>query len=99
MNSVYAIYTLFFLVIDFGFAQFLSDSTQKNAIRGSPLYMAPEMLLGKSYDAKVDLWSVGVIAYECLFGKAPYSSGTYKELYSRIITRTPIVVQYYCYFS
>lgn len=77
---------------DFGFAQFLSDSTQKNAIRGSPLYMAPEMLLGKSYDVKVDLWSVGVIAYECLFGKAPYSSGTYKELYSRIMTRTPIVI-------
>lgn len=54
--------------------------------------MAPEMLLGRKYDAKADLWSVGVIAYECLFGKAPYSSGSYKELYNRIQARAPIVV-------
>lgn len=54
--------------------------------------MAPEMLLNKTYDVKADLWSVGVITYECLFGKAPYSSGSYEELCARIRTRAPIVV-------
>ncbi|CAG0900202.1 unnamed protein product [Cyprideis torosa] len=42
--------------------------------------MAPEVIQGKSYDARVDLWSVGIILYECLFGKAPYASNTVKEL-------------------
>lgn len=32
-------------------------------LRGSPLYMAPEMVCQRQYDARVDLWSVGVILY------------------------------------
>ena len=54
--------------------------------------MAPEILLTKSYDAKVDLWSVGVILYECLFGKAPYSSGSLDELLEKIKAHAPIEV-------
>lgn len=53
-------------------------------MRGSPLYMAPEMLLKHEYDARADLWSVGVIMYECLFGKAPYSSSSFQELAEKI---------------
>lgn len=34
--------------------------------------MAPEKLLNQHFDARVDLWSVGIIMYECLFGKPPY---------------------------
>ncbi|XP_043527661.1 serine/threonine-protein kinase ULK3 isoform X1 [Frieseomelitta varia] len=75
---------------DFGFAQYLSNSEQKFAIRGSPLYMAPEILLKHKYDARVDLWSVGVIMYECLFGKAPYSSGSFQELAEKIKDCRPI---------
>lgn len=69
---------------DFGFAQYLTNSEHRFAIRGSPLYMAPEMLLKHKYDARVDLWSVGVIMYECLFGKAPYSSSSFQELAEKI---------------
>ncbi|KAH0955306.1 hypothetical protein HN011_003105 [Eciton burchellii] len=69
---------------DFGLAQYLSNSEQKFTIRGSPLYMAPEMLLKHKYDARADLWSVGVIMYECLFGKAPYSSNSFQELAEKI---------------
>ncbi|KAK0080258.1 hypothetical protein PV325_000225 [Microctonus aethiopoides] len=69
---------------DFGFAQYLSNTEHKFAIRGSPLYMAPEILLCHEYDARVDLWSVGVIMYECLFGKAPYSSDSFHELAEKI---------------
>ncbi|XP_026498869.2 serine/threonine-protein kinase ULK3-like [Vanessa tameamea] len=77
-------------VADFGFAQYLSEDSTKS-VRGSPLYMAPEMILG-DYDARVDLWSVGVIMYECLFGKAPYSSATFKELLDKIQRRAPIAI-------
>lgn len=78
--------------LDFGFSQTLNASDHASSLRGSPLYMAPEILLTKSYDAKVDLWSVGVILYECLFGKAPYSSGSLNELLEKIKAHAPIEV-------
>ncbi|KAL0858272.1 hypothetical protein ABMA27_012176 [Loxostege sticticalis] len=77
-------------VADFGFAQYMSSSWRR-CVRGSPLYMAPEMILG-DYDARVDLWSVGVIMYECLFGRAPYSSSTFKELLDKIQSQAPIQI-------
>ncbi|CAN8011127.1 unnamed protein product [Ixodes pacificus] len=52
--------------------------------------MAPEMLLSDHYDNKVDLWSVGIIMYECLFGSAPYSSPTFEEVAAKIRTNEPI---------
>uniref|UniRef100_A0A8C9TVW4 Serine/threonine-protein kinase ULK3 n=1 Tax=Scleropages formosus TaxID=113540 RepID=A0A8C9TVW4_SCLFO len=52
---------------DFGFAQYMSPWDEQSALRGSPLYMAPEMVCRRQYDARVDLWSVGVI----LYGKIP----------------------------
>lgn len=50
-------------VADFGFAQYLRPGDFASSLRGSPLYMAPEMLLSDHYDNKVDLWSVGIIMY------------------------------------
>ncbi|XP_008552813.1 serine/threonine-protein kinase ULK3 [Microplitis demolitor] len=84
--------TLRLKVGDFGFAQYLSCDEHKFSIRGSPLYMAPEILLHHEYDARVDLWSVGVIMYECLFGKAPYSSNTLEELAEKIKSCRPIEI-------
>lgn len=46
--------------------------------------MAPEIISKQQYDATADLWSIGVILYECLFGKAPYSSKTIEELLFKI---------------
>lgn len=51
------------LPADFGFAQHMSPRDEKHVLRGSPLYMAPEMVCQRQYDARVDLWSVGVILY------------------------------------
>ncbi len=69
---------------DFGFAQKLEMGEERNSVRGSPLYMAPEMINDRSYTAKADLWSVGVILYECLFGKAPYKSANVQELLDKV---------------
>ena len=79
-------------IADFGLAQHLAESESISKVRGSPLYMAPEILLKKQYDAKVDLWSVGVILYESLFGKAPYSSATLEELITKIKTGPQISI-------
>jgi serine/threonine protein kinase len=53
---------------DFGFAQYLCDDTDAQTLRGSPLYMAPEIITQRLYTAKADLWSVGVIMYGESFG-------------------------------
>lgn len=79
---------------DFGLAQHMPEEDTTSTIKGSPLYMAPEIVLRRHYDAKVDLWSVGVILYECLFGKAPYSSKTMDELIEKIKKDKPIEIPY-----
>ena len=40
---------------------------------GTPLYLSPELLQGERYDEKVDLWAVGVLAYELAFGVSPFN--------------------------
>ncbi|KAM9515449.1 serine/threonine-protein kinase ULK3 isoform 3-T3 [Guaruba guarouba] len=69
---------------DFGFAQYMSPWDEKHVLRGSPLYMAPEMMCRQQYDARVDLWSVGVILYEALFGRPPFASRSFAELEEKI---------------
>lgn len=67
--SIQLVYSkLFGAIIDFGFAHYLIGETASPYLRGSPLYMAPEMVLIKQYDERADLWSVGVI----LYGKAAH---------------------------
>ena len=61
---------------DFGFARVLADTTMATTLCGSPLYMAPEILLGKNYDSKVDMWSIGTIIYQCFTGSAPFLAKT-----------------------
>ncbi|KAK1891820.1 Serine/threonine-protein kinase ULK3 [Dissostichus eleginoides] len=76
--------------IDFGFAQYMSPWDEQSSLRGSPLYMAPEMVCRRQYDSRVDLWSVGVILYEALFGRAPFASRSYAELEEKIRSNQPI---------
>ncbi|XP_031669983.1 serine/threonine-protein kinase ULK3 isoform X1 [Oncorhynchus kisutch] len=75
---------------DFGFASYMSPWDEQSALRGSPLYMAPEMVCRRQYDSRVDLWSVGVILYETLFGRAPFASRSYAELEEKIRSDKPI---------
>ncbi|XP_024296250.1 serine/threonine-protein kinase ULK3 isoform X2 [Oncorhynchus tshawytscha] len=81
---------LFLQQIDFGFASYMSPWDERSALRGSPLYMAPEMVCRRQYDSRVDLWSVGVILYETLFGRAPFASRSYAELEEKIRSDKPI---------
>lgn len=66
---------------DFGFSRyFRQENISKDGydsmietVCGSPIYMAPEMLLNSTYNIKADLWSFGVIMYEMLYKTNPYN--------------------------
>lgn len=51
---------------------------------GSPIYMAPEVLRGQNYTTKADIWSLGVVLYQMLFGICPYQSKSIAMLISTI---------------
>lgn len=56
---------------DFGLATFVEQGKKVEGVAGSPLYLAPEVVLGK-YDKTADIWSLGVILYILLCGTAPF---------------------------
>ena len=63
-----------------GFARFLQDGVMAATLCGSPMYMAPEVIMSLQYDAKADLWSLGTIVFQCLTGKAPFQVVTSENI-------------------
>ncbi|XP_014254421.1 serine/threonine-protein kinase ULK2 isoform X1 [Cimex lectularius] len=79
-------------IADFGFARFLQDGVMAATLCGSPMYMAPEVIMSLKYDAKADLWSLGTIVFQCLTGKAPFQAQTpqaLKTFYERNASLSP----------
>lgn len=67
-------------IADFGFARFLQDGVMAATLCGSPMYMAPEVIMSLQYNSKADLWSLGTIVFQCLTGKAPFQAQTPQAL-------------------
>ncbi|CAM9504592.1 unnamed protein product, partial [Ectocarpus fasciculatus] len=71
---------------DFGFARAMSSNTVVlTSIKGTPLYMAPELVKEQPYDLTVDLWSLGVILYELLVGQPPFYTNSIYSLINHIV--------------
>ena len=64
--------TLDIKIADFGFSCIFDPDEGLDLVLGSPLYMAPEIIEGKIYNEKVDIWSIGVITYMLLSGRNPF---------------------------
>ena len=81
----------FIKVLDFGLAKLTTHepnlaSTRGGMAMGTPLYMAPEqMRSAKHVDGRADLYSLGVIAYECLGGEPPYHADSFAELAAQVM--------------
>ncbi|MGI5863492.1 MAG: serine/threonine-protein kinase [Myxococcales bacterium] len=72
-------------VLDFGIAKAVDASdevfkTQAGLVLGTPLYMAPEQAREREVDGRADLYSVGVMVYEALTGKLPFTGGNAFEV-------------------
>lgn len=67
-------------ITDFGFSIRLQQQDLTATFCGSPLHMAPEILLGSPYDPKVDLFSLGTIVYTMAVGREPFPAQTLAEL-------------------
>ena len=82
-------------VLDFGVAKASSHgmgaatgATRTGSVLGTPYYMSPEQAEGmKSIDGRSDLWSLGVIAWECLLGSRPFEAETLGGLLLAICAR------------
>ena len=71
---------------DFGFARAMSSNTMVlTSIKGTPLYMAPELVQEQPYNHTVDLWSLGVILYELFVGQPPFYTNSIYSLIQKIV--------------
>jgi serine/threonine-protein kinase len=85
------------LVTDFGVAKALnaarsstSGMTATGMAIGTPAYMSPEQLAGDpKADHRIDIYAVGLLAYELLAGKSPFAAATPRHVLANVLTREP----------
>lgn len=86
-------------ILDFGVAKRLpsphqlstvdTHPTQTSSFGGTPAYMAPEVLLEGQVDGRADIFSLGVVFYEALTGRHPFSASGFMATSLRILDETP----------
>ena len=85
-------------VLDFGIAKVLTDKTpmvdqletQAGTVFGTPRYMSPEQAQGRALDARSDLYSLDVILYQMLVGRAPFVDDDAVVVMARHIKQKPV---------
>lgn len=71
-------------IADFGWSVHAPNSRRKT-LCGTLDYLPPEMVEGSLHDDRVDIWSLGVLAYEFLYGQPPFEAAGHSETYKRIL--------------
>ncbi|KAJ1480855.1 aurora A complexed with an inhibitor discovered through site-directed dynamic tethering [Baffinella frigidus] len=70
-------------IADFGWSVH-APSSKRHTLCGTLDYLPPEMVEGQAHDKSVDIWSLGVLAYEFLVGSPPFEAQGHSETYRRI---------------
>jgi hypothetical protein len=76
-------------ISDFGTAQYTDAAHTYLTGVGSPLYMSPEQVEDKRLNHQTDIYSLGVVMYQMLTGKAPFQSSSRESLMYQIVTQEP----------
>jgi predicted Ser/Thr protein kinase len=79
-------------ILDFGVAK-LSAAVRRTTygqVLGSPVYMSPEQAKGVEIDGRSDLFSLGVVAYQCLTGHLPFEGSTFADVVAALLTARPV---------
>jgi serine/threonine-protein kinase len=89
--NIMVVHDEFIKITDFGIARMASSTvlTQTGVVLGSPKYMSPEQVLGKSIDQRSDIFSLGIMLYEMLTGQAPFVGETINAVMYQTINTTP----------
>lgn len=77
-------------ISDFGAAQFESGEQTVMQGMGSPAYMSPEQVLEKQLDHRADIYSLGVVMYQLLTGKLPFTASNRASLVYQITNIDPV---------
>ncbi len=79
-------------ITDFGIARMASASvrTQTGMVLGSPKYMSPEQVMGKTIDQRSDVFSLGVMLYEMLTGQAPFNGENVNAIMYQTLNAVPV---------
>jgi serine/threonine-protein kinase len=78
-------------VTDFGTAKILRfNTTQTAAVIGTPSYMSPEQIKGKTVDGRSDIFALGVILYEMVTGEKPFPGQNITTVIYKIVNEEPI---------
>jgi eukaryotic-like serine/threonine-protein kinase len=88
----------FVKIVDFGVSKFNQLSggsamsmTRTGAVVGTPYYMSPEQVKGaKTIDHRTDLYSAGVVLFECITGQLPFQADSFNELMFKIALEPPL---------
>ncbi|HXF77624.1 MAG TPA: serine/threonine-protein kinase [Usitatibacter sp.] len=78
-------------ITDFGIARLPNSAvkTMTGLILGSPRYMSPEQVIGKTIDARSDIFSLGVVLYEALTSVAPFDGDNVNAIMYATVNTTP----------
>ena len=78
-------------ITDFGIARLPNSAvkTMTGLILGSPRYMSPEQVIGKSLDTRTDIFSLGVVLYEALTGMAPFDGDNVNAIMYATVNTSP----------
>ena len=71
-------------LVDFGFAEVFNPKKGLKEVLGTPLFIAPEIISGKNYNSKADIWSLGIVTYFLLSGNPPFDGDDRDELFAAI---------------
>ncbi len=91
----------FVKVLDFGLAKLVASPsdvadathtmvhTEAGSVVGTVAYMSPEQVRGQEVDQRTDIWSLGVMLYEMVAGRCPFTGGSRSEVLAAILDREP----------